>query len=112
MVTNLVVRGLASAAVAISLGFTLAPSALADPDPHIPNGAAGWCVGGHPNDGLEQCLGEAFPDGTFFSQLRGIIASQPFRGPQWQSWASCMTWIDGRVQGSPTGCGGVPSINL
>lgn len=112
MTTDLVtsaLRGLAVVAVGAAVGLTVAPNAVADPDPHIPNGAAGWCLGGR--DPATYCLGEAFPDGTFLAQSRFLIASQPFRGPQWQHYALCMTWIDGQRAAAP-GCGGVASIGI
>lgn len=109
MTTVLITRALAAVAVGVAAGLTLAPTAVADPDPHIPNALAGWCPGGQ--DASSYCLGEAFPDGTFFTQSRFIIASQPFRGPQWQHYASCMTWINGQLTPTP-GCGGVASIGI
>ena len=89
------------ASIAMATSLTFIPNAWADPDPHIPNGAAGWCPGGqqHPY-GLTYCLGQPFPDGTFYEQSFGIVASQPFRGPQWARYASCS---------SPGGCGGGPA---
>ena len=100
-------RSLAAAALA-GAGLTFAPIAVADPDPHIPNGWVGWCPGGQDPS---YCLGEAFPDGTFFAQSRLIIASQPFRGPQWQHYASCRTWVNGQLTATP-GCGGLGEINI
>lgn len=100
-------HGLAADALA-GAGLAFAPIAVADPDPHIPNGWVGWCPGGQQPG---WCLGEAFPDGTFFAQNRLIIASQPFRGPQWQHFASGTTWVDGKLHATP-GCGGVAEINI
>ncbi len=107
------IRGAIAAAIVMAASFTSTPTAWADPDPHIPNGAVGWCPGGQPPGGY--CLGEAFPDGTFYVTSRHVVASQPFRGPQWDGYAWCASWVDGHLQGSPgpSGCGGGPgSINI
>ena len=91
--------------VAVSAALMFAPLAGADPDPHIPNGAAGWCPGGQQNQGRQYCLGAPFPDGTFLVQGFGIVASQPFRGPQWDASSWCASMVNGRIQGMPAGCG-------
>ena len=108
-------RGTIAAAIVMAASFTSTPTAWADPDPHIPNGAAGWCPGGQPPGFIQNCLGAAFPDGTFYAQSRAVSASRPFLGPQWDGHAWCASWVDGKVQGSPgpSGCGGGPgSINI
>lgn len=109
------IRGAIAAAIAMAASFTSTPSAWADPDPHIPNGAVGWCPGGQPPGAIQYCLGESFPDGTFYVNGRHVAAGQPFRGPQWDGYAWCASWVDGQVQGNPgpSGCGGGPgSLNI
>lgn len=103
-------RGAIAAAIAVAASLMSTPTAWADPDPHIPNGAAGWCPGGQPPGLLQNCLGASFPDGTFYAQSRAVSASRPFLGPQWDGYAWCASWVDGKVQGSPgpSGCGGGP----
>ena len=105
------IRGWFVAAIAIAAAScTFSPTAWADPDPHIPNGAVGWCPGGQPPGVIQYCLDEAFPDGTFYVTGRHVSAGQPFGGPQWDGYAWCASWVDGHVQGSPgpSGCGGGP----
>ncbi len=106
---KLLTRSVATALFVVITGLTVTPPALADPDPHIPNGRAGWCPGSPPPPGRAFCLGAAYADGTFYAQGRGIIASQPFRGRQWSGYAQCMTWGNGQLQAAPSGCGGGPA---
>jgi hypothetical protein len=92
---------------------TMSPNAWADPDPHIPNGAANWCPGGQrPGYGGQQyCLGAQFADGTFYAQTWSFGASGPFAPGAWRSGAMCSQWIEGSIQGAwPQNhpCGGGP----
>jgi hypothetical protein len=95
--------------------LALAPAAWSDPDPHIPNGEAGWCTGGQPGGygGQRYCLGESFPDGSFYAQTWSFGPSGPFAPGAWHRSAYCSAWVEGSIQGGlPYGgvpkCGGGP----
>lgn len=109
------VRNLAVVAVLLTTSLAFPPVTSADPDPHIPNGEAGWCAGGQRpgNSGARYCLGEPFPDGTFYAQTWSFGPSGPFAPGAWRSGAICSQWIEGAVQGAFPGrgaCGGGPQF--
>lgn len=56
------------------------PPAAAVVDPHVPSPWAGYCPGGGNGGGLGFCDGRAYPDGSYWHQLRTWI---PFVGVQW-----------------------------
>ena len=99
-----------AAGVVASAGLMFPPYAGADPDPHIPDGAAGWCLGGQRADsgGQTHCLGEPFPDGTFYVQTQAHTAGNPFGPAVWGSGIHCEQWIKGTnsTMGASGGCGG------
>ncbi len=102
-------------AIASATAIAFAPAATAEPDPHIPNGEAGWCPGGQTGGqgGQRYCLGAAFPNGAFYAQTWGYGPSGPFAPGYWRSGASCSVWVNGSIQGGiPYGgvpdCGGGP----
>ncbi len=104
-----VIAALAACAVA----FGCAPAAIADPDPHLPDGAANWCPGGkRPGyGGQRHCLGQSFADGTFYEQTWSYGPSGFFAPGHWFGSAACSQWIEGSIQGAVpnTGaCGGGP----
>ena len=103
-------------AAILGTALTFAPSAWADPDPHIPNGDAGWCPGGDYREqisgGSRYCLGAPFANGAFYAQTFGHSPS-PFGPGYWASGAACSVMVNGSVQGGiPYGgvpdCGGGP----
>jgi hypothetical protein len=99
----------------VGAALALTPPAWADPDPHIPNGAADWCPGGQrpDNGGARYCLGAQFADGTFYAQTWSFGASGPFAPGAWHSSVMCSQWIEGSVQGAfAGGCGGRQYINF
>jgi hypothetical protein len=104
------------AAIAIMGAVSIAPpAAWAEPDPHIPNGAADWCPGGErPRyGGGKYCLGIPFADNTFYSQTWSFGPSGPFAPGAWFGFAACSRWIEGSIQGAlPSGCGGVRSVDI
>jgi len=108
-------RVMAAAAIAAVATVALTPPAWADPDPHIPNGAANWCPGGHhPGYGGQRyCLGASFADGTFYAETWHRGPSGPFGPGAWSGSAMCSIWIEGSIQGANAGgCGGGPqSVN-
>jgi hypothetical protein len=109
------VIAVAAAAIATVATVALTPSAWADPDPHIPGGAANWCPGGERpgQGGARYCLGESFTDGSFYAQTWSFGASGPFAPGAWHGSASCSQWIEGSIQGALPGCGGGPQfLNL
>lgn len=90
-----------------------APSAVADPDPRLPDGGAGWCAGGlRPGyGGQNHCLGAPFTDGTFYQQTWAFGPSGIFAPGHWFGQAECSQWIEGAIQGAWPGtgaCGGGP----
>jgi hypothetical protein len=99
---------IAAAALATVATLALTPPAWADPDPHIPNGAADWCPGGQPAGygGQRYCLGAPFADGSFYAQTWSLGAGGPFGPGAWHG-ASCSAWVEGSIQGGLPG-GGVP----
>jgi len=112
-IANAVKRGsrvVLAAGVVASAGLIFPPFAGADPDPHIPDGAAGWCLGGQRADsgGQTHCLGEPFPDGTFYVQTQAHTAGNPFGPAVWGSGIHCEQWIKGTnsTMGASGGCGG------
>lgn len=97
-------RWIAAAAAVITTLATVAlsPPAWADPDPHIPNGDAGWCPGGqHSNrisGGGKYCLGLPFANGDFYAQsFAGNV--NPFAPGSWLPFAKCSVMVDGMVEG-------------
>lgn len=100
-----VVRTIVAAAAAI-IAVTLASPASAAGDPHVPDGAAGWCPGGQGAGygGQRYCNGEPFGDGTFYNQMGHFSATL-----QW-GWSSpmCSRLLPGNPtpQGTPNGCDG------
>ena len=99
------------AAIAAAITLALAPPAVADPDPHLPDGAADWCPGGHrPGYGGQRyCLGTPFADRTFYAQTWSYGPSGFFAPGHWFGQAECSQWIEGTIQGAwpCTGaCGG------
>lgn len=104
-------KGRIVAVIATAAAVALAPVAWADPDPLIPNGSADWCPGGkRPSyGGGTDCLGQPFPDGTFYVQSWRLGTAGPFGPGSWMDFAMCSRWSEGSVQGAlPGGCGGVP----
>jgi hypothetical protein len=107
---------IAATATAAAPTVALTPPAWADPDPHIPSGAANWCPGGDHREqisgGGRYCLGAPFADGTFYAHSWGHSPS-PFGPGYWTSSAIYSVWIQGSVQGANSGgCGGGPqSVN-
>ncbi len=104
---------LTAAAAVVTLA--VAPAASADPDPHIPNGEAGWCPGGQRpgGGGIQYCLGAPFPSGAMYVQTWSFGSSGPLRPGAWMPNASCMAWVENSLQGGlPYGgdpdCGGGP----
>lgn len=101
----------AAAAIATAAAVALPPTAWADPDPHIPNGAADWCPGGQHGGygGQKYCLGESFADGTFYAETWSLGPSGPFGPGAWTGSPYCSRWIEGSIQGAGQGgCGGGP----
>lgn len=74
---------LAAFAAAIAVA---APEAGAEPpDPHIPNGAALWCLGGMGNVALvPYCDGQKYPDGSYWHQT--AASAFGFGGPAGLPW--------------------------
>lgn len=110
-------KSLLAGAAVVVVALALGPSASADPDPHIPNGEAGWCPGGDPPayGGARYCLGTPFPSGAFYAQMWSLGPSGPFGPGSWMHSAACMAWVEGSIQGGiPYGgdpdCGGGPRI--
>mgnify|MGYP000892550565 CR=1 FL=1 len=106
----------AVAAASVALTFLPVPHAGAQGDPKIPNGEAGWCPGGKAPGygGQHWCLGEAFPDGSFYAQMWSLGPGGPFAPGAWHKTASCKAWVNGQIQGGlPYGgvpqCGGGPN---
>lgn len=99
-----------AAILGTALVFT--PTAAADPDPHIPNGEAGWCPGGEQGSygGARYCLGTPFSTGAFYAQLWSLGPSGPFGPGAWRSGISCSAMINGSVQGA-TPSMGVPDCD-
>jgi len=100
-------------ATAAAATLVLAPIAVADTDPHMPNGAANWCSGGkRPGyGGQRHCLGTPFADGTFYEQRWSYGPSGFFAPGHWFGQAQCSQWIQGSIQGAVPGigaCGGGP----
>ena len=98
---------IAAAAIAIATVATATltpPPAWADPDPHIPDGAANWCPGGQPAGygGARYCLGASFADGSFYAQTWSLGPSGPFGPGAWHSGASCSVWVEGWIPGRVT----------
>ena len=101
-------------AAVTAASLVLAPSALADPDPHIPDANAGWCPGGDFRErisgGSRYCLGIEYPDGTFYSQGRGH-STAPFGPGYWVNTIHCSHWTDSKTVWWTSGngsCGGGP----
>jgi hypothetical protein len=108
-------KKLAISAAVVGAALTFVPISSADPDPHIPNGEAGFCPGGEPPSygGARYCLGIPFPNGAFYAQTGSFGASGPFGPWSWHSGAACSVMVEGSVQGGiPYGgvpdCGGGP----
>lgn len=97
----------------LAAALTLAPPASADPDPHIPDGNAGWCPGGDYRErisgGGRYCLGVPFENGALYAQRWGHSPS-PFGPGYWQDGVSCSVMINGQVQGGIP-YGGIPDCN-
>ncbi|PEG38384.1 hypothetical protein CQY20_13130 [Mycolicibacterium agri] len=100
---------MAAAAIGAAAAIALPPTASAEPDPHIPDGPAGWCPGGQPGaqGGIRYCLGAPFADGSFYAQTWSFGPGGPFAPGAWHSGASCSVWVNGQVQGGLPG-GGIP----
>lgn len=98
---NLATAAFAAAVAATAL--TLAPIASAQPDPFIPNGDAGWCPGGDIREqisgGSRYCLGQAYPDGSHYTQrwMRADVYN-PF-SYRWSHGATCNFLSNGLIQG-------------
>ncbi len=87
-------------AMAVGVALAVAPAAAAEPDPHIPNGAANWCHGGQYAEygGARNCLGLPFPDGSVYVQLGSFGSAGPFGRWTWHSGAQCKIKLaDGRL---------------
>lgn len=99
----------AAIAAATAATMALTPPAWADPDPHIPDGAANWCPGGkHAGyGGANYCLGTQFADGSFYAQLWSFGPGGPFAPGAWHDSAACSVWFNGDIQGGLPG-GRVP----
>ncbi len=100
-------------AVAAAVTLVLAPPAVADPDPHLPDGGANWCPGGkRPGyGGQRHCLGTGFADGTFYEQTWSYGPFGFLAPGHWFGFAHCSQWIEGSIQGAVPGtgaCGGGP----
>lgn len=98
-------------AAALAAALTFPAAASADPDPHVPNGAADWCPGGkHPGyGGQKYCLGAPFADGTFYAQTWSFGPGGPWNPGHWMGDPGCSQWIEGSIQGAGSGaCGGGP----
>ena len=89
-------------ALAAAATVVFAPSAAADPDPHLPDGGSNWCPGGqHPGyGGPHHCLGTPYPDGTFYQQTWAYGPSGFFAPGHWFGQAECSQWIEGSIQGA------------
>ena len=109
-------------AVTASFGLALSapPTALAQGDPHIPNGDAGWCPGGQHSGGggSKYCLGVPFASGSFYAQVGSFGSAGPFGPWAWHKAASCKVWVNGSIQGGlpygglPDCDGGPATVNL
>jgi hypothetical protein len=70
-----------AAGLAAALMLTGVP-ASADPDPHIPNPAAGYCAGAKVSErnsatGLGYCDGSPYPDGSYWHIVQTGVAGPP-----------------------------------
>ncbi|OBE92984.1 hypothetical protein A5776_05620 [Mycolicibacterium elephantis] len=111
------IRLFAVAAATAALTFIAVPTAAAQTDPKIPNGEANWCPGGQKSGqgGQRYCLGDPFPDGSFYSQTWSLGTGGPFGPGSWNRMASCSAMVNGQIQGGlPYGgapeCGGGPRV--
>lgn len=110
---NSALAGAACAAAA----FTLAPTAFAEPDPHIPDAQAGYCPGGEVSEkgGVRYCLGIPYESGAFYSQSGSFGAAGPFGPWSWGSSKRCSVRTEMGINfGLPYGrlpdCGGGPTV--
>lgn len=95
--------------ILVGLGGVLAAAALAPAphadaflDPHVPVPIIGYCPGGGNGGGLGYCDGRAYPDGSYWHQLR---LWAPFVGVQWN--VSCVVPADPiPALAAPGQCGG------
>lgn len=108
----------AASFLALAALMVAAPVAWSDPDPHIPNGDAGWCPGGVYQEplsgGSKYCLGIPFSTGAFYAQ-RWAGNVFPWQPGGWQEGANCSVRINTSVQqGIPYGgdpdCDGGPKF--
>jgi len=79
-------RSIIVAATVAALAFGTAIAHADEPvdDPHMPNLAAGKCVNGNPAMGMVQrCLGEPYPDGTYWMETQWMTML-PVIGPAHQ----------------------------
>lgn len=95
----------------------LIPPAWAQPDPHVPNGAANWCPGGKRSEsgGATYWLGAPFADGTFYADTWALGTAGPFGPGAWFGRADCYQLINNFIQPAipNTGaCGGGPESIL
>jgi hypothetical protein len=102
-------------AAVVGAVLTFAPISSADPNPHMPDGQAGYCPGGERSShgGVRYCLGLPFANGAFYAQRGGFGAGGPFGPWAWFSGATCSVMVNGSIQGGiPYGgipdCGGGP----
>jgi hypothetical protein len=81
-----------AAAVTVTASVLAAPLAYADdegPDPHFPDGAAGYCPGGYSTyDSPGSCMGVPYPDGTRSITSFSNNPTNPFPMPYWHVWCS------------------------
>lgn len=103
---RLMITAAAVAALAFGAGIAHADDPAADP--HMPDLAAGKCVNGNPVQGMvKRCLGEPYPDGTYWMETQWMTML-PVIGPPWQqNGVHCVTGDPNFTNAAPAGgCGG------
>jgi hypothetical protein len=75
-------NGLAVVAGLVAASMLTVPPAAADPDPHIPNPAAGYCAGAKISErnsatGRGYCDGSPYPDGSSWRTVQTGLAGPP-----------------------------------